>query len=132
MRYTLNYVGIQVRDLERSIAFYRGLLGMQVLRRQKVPETTGEWAELKTKDSPVILELNWYPEGSQHFPGPYRNGDELDHIAFDCDDVDQAYQGLLAEGAKPGLPPFDEGGTRLAYVVDPDGIWIELCGRPQA
>ena len=130
MRYTLTYVGIQVRDIDRSLAFYRDLLGMRLLRRNKVPETSGEWAELQSPDSPYVLELNWYPEASSHFRGPYRNGDELDHIAFRCDDVDRAYRELLAKGARPGLPPFMETGTKLAYVVDPDGIWIELFARP--
>lgn len=126
MRFTHRYVGVQVRDPERSLAFYRDLLGMQVLRREKVAETGGEWIELKSAGSEAILELNWYPEGSRHFPGPYANGDELDHIAFECDDARAAYEGLLKEGARPGLPPFLEGRTWLAYVVDPDGIWIEL------
>ncbi len=112
--------------MDRSIAFYRDVLGMEVLQRQKVPETSGEWAELKSPESPHLLELNWYPEGSTFFKGPYRNGDELDHLAFACDDVDSAYNGLIAKGARAGLPPFLEGDSKLAFVQDPDGIWIEL------
>lgn len=130
MRFEFSYVGIQVRDLDRSIAFYRDLLGMQVGRREKVPETRGEWAELRSRDSPLLLELNWYPVGSPHFPGPYRHGNELDHLAFDCEDADAAYRELVARGAKPGLAPFTEGGSRLAFVVDPDGVWIELSSKP--
>lgn len=134
MRYTLRYVGVQVRDMDRSIAFYRDVLGMEAMRRQKVPETGGEWAELRSRGSEQMLELNWYPEGSVHFPGPYRTGDELDHIAFECEDARRAFDELVAKGAKPGLPPFLEGGTWLSYVVDPDGLWIELYSRadPQA
>ena len=129
MRYTLGYVGIQVRDMDRSIAFYRDALGMEVLGRSKVPETAGEIADLKSKDSAQILELNWYPESSPHFKGPYRNGDELDHLAFGCEDVKEAYEELLSKGATPGLPPFLEQGTWLAYVVDLDGIWLELYAK---
>jgi lactoylglutathione lyase len=126
MRCTLRYVGVQVRDMDRSVAFYRDLLGMDLLRRQEVPETGGEWAELRSAGSEQLLELNWYPEGSAHFPGPYRNGNELDHLAFECEDARRDYDAFLAKGAKPGLPPFLEGGTWLSYIVDPDGIWIEL------
>ena len=129
MKYTLTYVGVQVRDLDRSIAFYRDALGMELHGRGPIEETGGEIAELKSPDSPTTLELNWYPEGSAFFKGPYRNGDELDHLAFACDDVEAAYKELLRQGAKPGLAPFPEGGTTLAYVQDPDGIWIELFGR---
>ena len=128
MRYTLAYVGIQVRNMERSIAFYRDALGMQVIRRQPVPETDGEWAELRSVGSEQMLELNWYPDGSKFFTGPYRNGDALDHIAFECEDVERAYRELLANGARVGHPPFAEGQSLLAYVEDPDGIWIELTG----
>lgn len=129
MRYAFSYVGIQVRDLERSIAFFRDLLGMELGRRERVPETSGEWAELRTPGSDLLLELNWYPEGSRFFRGPYRHGEELDHLAFDCEDADAAYRELLGKGAKPAHPPFTEGGSRLAYVRDPDGIWIELSSR---
>ena len=129
MGYTIRYVGIQVRDMDRSVRFYTNALGMAVDRRQRVPETGGEWAELRSPGTEPILELNWYPDGSPFFNGPYRNGDELDHIAFDCDDVGRAYQELIAAGARPGHAPFREGGSVLAYVQDPDGIWIELCER---
>ena len=131
MRYRLAYVGIQVRDMERSLRFYRDALGMQLLRRERVPETNGEWAELRSRGSDQMLELNWYPDGSRFFAGPYRNGDELDHIAFECEDVVRAYRELLAAGAPVGHPPFREGKALLAYVQDPDGIWIELTGPPE-
>lgn len=127
MRYTFAYVGLQVRDLERSLAFYRDALGMALHSREKVPETDGEWAELESPGSPQRLELNWYPEGSRHFAGPYRRGDELDHLAFECEDADLAYRELVARGARPAIPPFTEGGSRLAFVEDPDGITIELA-----
>jgi len=101
---------------------------MQVVRRQHVPETGGEWAELRSIGSKQMLELNWYPDASKFFAGPYRTGDELDHIAFECEDVERAYRELLEKGARAGHAPFAEGNSWLAYVEDPDGIWIELTG----
>lgn len=101
---------------------------MRLLRRSRVSETGGEWAEMASPGSPQILELNWYPEGSRFFKGPYRNGDELDHIAFEVEDVARAYDALIERGARPGQAPFSEGGSTLAFVQDPDGIWIELTG----
>jgi len=129
MRYTVKYVGLQVRDLDRSIAFYRDALGMELRHRGQVPETGGELAELMSPGSSILIELNWYPEGSPFFGGPYRNGDELDHLAFECEDVEAAYRELLGKGARVGHAPFLEGNTLLAYVQDPDGIWIELFAR---
>lgn len=130
MRFQLAYVGIQVRDLDRSIEFYRDLLGMRVLRRSRVPETGGEWAELASPGSRSVLELNWYPEGSKFFAGPFQRGDALDHIAFQVDDVERTYRDFVSRGVPSGHPPFLEGGTLLAFVQDPDGNWIELTGPP--
>jgi len=128
MRFQLAYVGIQVRDIERSLAFYRDILGMRIVRRARVPETKGEWVELRSPDSRLLLELNWYPEGSKFFAGPYCRGDALDHIAFYCEDVEGAYRELLAKGVRSAQAPFMEGGSLLAFVRDPDGLWIELNG----
>ncbi len=83
-------------------------------------------------DSPQVLELNWYPEDSEHFRAPYRHGDALERLAFDCKDADAAYRELVARDAKPALPPFTEGGSRLAFVQDPDGLRIELGSRAPA
>ena len=130
MAFKFTYTGIQVRDLDRSIAFYRDLLGMEFKGRSKVPETAGETAGFTSPGSNQVLELNWYPEGSRHFKGPYRHGDELDHLAFQCDDADRAYADLVRKGAQTGIHPFTEGGGRIAYVRDPDGIWIELFSAP--
>src|SRR2546421_3884892 len=105
---------------------------MPLSRRERVREPGGAWAELRSHGSRWILDLNSYPDGSEFFRGPYRNGDELDHIAFECEDVQRAYRELLARGATAGHAPFVEGGTLLAFIQDPDGIWIELTGPMEA
>ena len=127
MRFRLAYVGIQVRDLARSLSFYQDSLGMQIVRRGS-SRNRGRMG--RTSESRFRLDpgTELYPEGSAFFHGPYRNGDELDHIAFECEDVERAYRGLLGRGAAAGHAPFVEGGTLLAFVKDPDGIWIELTG----
>src|SRR5437867_624175 len=74
------YTGIRVRDLERSIQFYRKVMGMKVTRRGRMSHG-GIWVELKSPDSEQRLELNWYPTDSKFFTR-YRKGEELDHLAF--------------------------------------------------
>jgi len=74
-----------------------------------------------------MLELNWYPKGSR-FCESYRNGSELDHIGFIVDDAVKWYNLLLRRGAKPAAEPFVGKSETLAYVKDPDGIWIEFIG----
>ncbi len=129
MRYAFSCGGVQVRDLGRSVDFYRARLGMRLRRRERVPATGGAWAEPVSPGSPQLLELNGYPEGFEHFPDMYRLGNELDHLAFDCDDADAAYAERFAAGVKPALPPFRWGDSRLAFVEDPDGIRIGLSSK---
>ena len=74
------------------------------------------------------LELNWYPKGSRFYE-KYRNGSELDHIGFIVDDAVKWFKLLVSRGAKPAAEPFTDGSEILAYVKDPDGVWIELIGR---
>jgi len=56
-------------------------------------------------------------------------GSELDHLAFWCKDVRKSYKKVLAGGATSAIEPWDESGYTLAFVRDPDGVWIELIGR---
>ena len=121
----LYYSGIQVRDLRRSLSFYR-FLGLRVKRRGTMPHG-GKWVHLVDPRTDQRLELNWYPRGSR-FYAAYRSGSELDHIGFIVDDAVKWYKLLLRRGAKPAAEPFGDKAETLAYVKDPNGIWIELVG----
>lgn len=125
MKFT--YTGIRVRSLERSIEFYTKTMGMKIARRGTMA-AGGVYVQLKSEKSPQILELNYYPPGTKFYED-YVAGSELDHLAFWCKDVRQEYERVLAGGATPAVEPWDENGYTLAFVRDPDGIWIELIGR---
>ena len=98
---------------------------MNVVKKGTMPHG-GKWVQLRGKDSKQTLELNWYPEGSRFFT-EYKQGEELDHLAFLVKDVNKAYALLLSKGAEPAVTPGNSKGTEV-YVKDPDGIWIELLG----
>ncbi|HKZ98017.1 MAG TPA: VOC family protein [Thermoplasmata archaeon] len=117
------YTGIRVRDLERSIDFYARVLGMKVQFRMNIRETGGRIAILKSPRGSQRLELNSYPRTGLH--ARYRTGDELDHLAFSVPDVDAFLEENRGE-FRVRIPPFDEGSSRLAFVTDPDGVWVEL------
>lgn len=121
------YTGIRVRDLKRSIEFYTKTMGMKETSRGKM-EAGGTFVELKSKGSDQQLELNYYPPENK-FCEEYAEGSELDHLAFLCDDVRRCYKKTLAGGATSAVEPWDEGGVTLAFVRDPDGVWIELHGK---
>jgi len=124
---TFTYTGIRVRDLKRSIAFYTKVMGLKQVLRGRM-RAGGIFVQLKDRRSRQILELNYYPPGTKYYER-FKSGSELDHLAFWERDVDRKYQELLQNGATKAVEPFSEGGYRLAFVKDPDGIWLELIGK---
>jgi catechol 2,3-dioxygenase-like lactoylglutathione lyase family enzyme len=119
----LEYTGIRVRDLARSVRFYTEGLGLVVGPRGRMA-AGGLWQELKDPETGAILELNFYPGDP-----PYREGDELDHLGFRVDQLDRTVAQLVELGARLRIPPFSEGDGRLAFLSDPDGVWVELYER---
>ena len=122
------YTGIRVQNLRRSIRFYEKVMGMKQILRGKM-DTGGIYVHLKSPNSPQRLELNYYPAGTQYYEKYRPQGSELDHLAFWEQDVDKRYHELLTKGAKNAIEPFSQDDYRLAFVKDPDGIWIELIGK---
>lgn len=123
MDFRFRYTGIRIRDLDRSLAFYRDLLGMKVVARGTMPHG-GVYVHLATPGSHQRLELNWYPATSR-FHTPYQAGEELDHLAFVVEDVEAALEELRRQGVEVAVGPEEAEDTEV-YVRDPDGIWIEL------
>jgi catechol 2,3-dioxygenase-like lactoylglutathione lyase family enzyme len=72
------------------------------------------------------LELNYYPKGNRFYE-PYRPGSELDHLGFAVDDVDGWVNKAKRLGGKIAAD-FRETAERLAYIRDPDGVWLEFFG----
>jgi catechol 2,3-dioxygenase-like lactoylglutathione lyase family enzyme len=122
MKFKFHYSGIRVRDLEKSLQFYKSM-GMKAVHRGVMPHG-GKFVQLRGRGSKQMLELNWYPTGSK-FYNEYTTGDELDHLAFVVKDAKKAFAELLKKGATSAVSPAQSKGTEV-YVKDPDGIWIEL------
>src|SRR3989442_790206 len=84
--YRLKYTGIRVKDMDESLQFYTGVLGMEVVdKREPTPPTKGEVVTLRSPGGDQLLELNWYAEGSR-FGLPYVYGEELEHLSFEVAD----------------------------------------------
>ena len=129
MALRLTYTGIRVRDMRTSIRFYTELLGMEVVDPlESTPPTSGQVVGLKSPGSSQLLELNWYEPGSRFGP-EYVNGEDLDHLSFECDDLPATIARLEKEGIEVVVRPREIGseiGWNEAFVKDPNGIWIEL------
>lgn len=122
------YTGIRVKDMDESIRFYTETLGMTLVERQRTPQRRGEVATLKSPGSEQVLELNWYEEGTK-FGTPYLNGSEVDHLAFDVENMSEWVRELESNGVKILLRIFEIGGWNEAFIEDPNGIWVEFLQR---
>lgn len=118
-----DYVVLVVEDLDRSLAFYTGVLGLPLSHR------SGQYAQLST--GPTRLSLFERTAMAATLgreitpPGESAPGFE---IGFIVNDVDAAYGELVSSGAPAVTPPTDRAwGQRTAYVRDPDGHLIELA-----
>lgn len=123
-----DHVAITVSDMKRSVAFYRDVLGFKVLGKLENPDTGFLIVFLDTGS--VIIELFEFREKGAPWD---RNRNEdlgLKHFAFRVDSVDEVAERLKAAGVKFVLEPFDaNGGVRIAFLEDPDGVRIELIER---
>jgi len=124
MKTKFAYVGIRVKDLQRSIDFYTELLGMKVVDRGKIEQTKGETVALESEKGGFILELNYYERDSP-YNTEYTAGEGLDHLAFKVDDLNKALKEAQLAGYQTILDVKADG-SRWAYIEDPNGIWIEL------
>ncbi|HXQ92782.1 MAG TPA: VOC family protein [Nitrososphaerales archaeon] len=122
---TFSYTGIIVRDLERSIKFYRDVMRMKLKTRIVNPYTKGEFAVMSNEngDGPN-LELNWYSEKKD-----YVNGDELDHLGFLVPDARSELERLRKLGIEIEAEPYESENVVVFFVKDPDGIWIEIYSK---
>jgi len=117
---------IRVRDLDRSLDFYTGHLGMRLLRRKDFPsgEFTLAFVGYGEESGNTVIELthNW---GQKE---PYDLGTGFGHIAIGVDDIYGVCKTLEAAGVpiprQPG--PMKHGGGAIAFIEDPDGYKIEL------
>jgi catechol 2,3-dioxygenase-like lactoylglutathione lyase family enzyme len=139
----LTHVGICVSDLERSLAFYRDLLGFAPEHELKVEgEPTDTLLRLRgTKLKAVYLARDGVRIELLHFaspPAPPRhqrvmNEVGLTHLSFRVADLDAVVADLRAAGAQvldDTVLRFPDFGSAACFVVDPDGQLIELVQAP--
>ncbi len=125
MMFDFHYTGIRVRDMEKAIEFYRDVLGMKLSHRVKAPWNKGEFAVLKSKEGGPNLELNWYADDSPA-AGPYREGEELDHLGFQVPDFDAATKKLTEAGYPIQIGPIKSGSWQFGFFKVIDGIWLDV------
>jgi catechol 2,3-dioxygenase-like lactoylglutathione lyase family enzyme len=123
----LNHAVLYVRDLERSIAFYRDVLGFRRIEEMN-PEGFSGAAFLRAPDSTNDHDLGLFEVGAEAGPsGAGRQTVGLYHLAWEVgtlSDLEEIAAKLSAAGALVGAS--DHGTTKSLYGRDPDGLEFEV------
>lgn len=119
---------IRVGDLDRALAFYTEVLGMDMLRRHEYPDGRFTLAFVGYGDESehAVIELTWNWDTDV-----YDLGDGFGHIAIAVEDAAAACERIRERGGKVvrEAGPMKHGTTVIAFVEDPDGYRIELIER---
>ena len=142
------HAGITVSDLDRSLAFYEGLLGLELLWRRLyeepeirrivgVPEATGlDIAMLRVPGSDFEVELLEYRGGARRSGASPPDRFGTGHFCLFVEGIDALYEELRAHGVEfrsDGPVEMTAGanaGGKSLYSLDPDGYVVELHQRP--
>lgn len=121
----LLHTRMRVSDMEQTIAFYTGVLGLEVIERKTSPRGS-HLAFLKVPNSEELIELTSFPPS-----GPVRVQEDLVHLAFQVENLDDTIAALTAQGVKITDGPTEtSSGSRFLFIDAPDGYEIELIERP--
>src|SRR5881275_1854123 len=111
----------RVHDLEKTVSFYKDVLGLKELRRH----TSGRGSQLvflKAPESDQEIEICKFDQS-----GPIVVGPDLTHLAFEVDDLENFAKQAAAKGypLSDGPHPHGDGGA-IAFIDAPEGYEIEL------
>ena len=141
----VSHVGLCVRDLERSVRFYRDGLGFELADAHSVGPEFGRLMELDgvslrsqfVRRDGVSIELLYFDAPGTSGPATRRpmNQPGLTHLCLRVGDVDATAAAVVAHGGSvlgPTRTTFGSGDGRLdfVYCTDPDGVRIELMRLP--
>ncbi len=120
MRYL--HTMVRVSDLDKSLEFYCGGLGLQEIRRRESEKGRFTLVFLAAPGQPeaqVELTYNWDPED-------YGGARNFGHLAYEVEDIYAMCSKLRERGVTINRPPRD---GHMAFVRSPDNISIELLQK---
>jgi len=124
---------VRVKDIEESKKFYCDLLGLEEVRRSDYEAGRFTLVFLAAKEDVAqyqeqaapALELTYNWDGDEEYEG----GRNFGHLAYRVDNIYETCQHIMDNGVTINRPPRD---GRMAFVVSPDGISVELLQRGDA
>ncbi len=121
----LLHTRMRVSNMDQTINFYTGVLGLEVMER-KVSPRGSHLAFLKVPNSEELIELCSFPPS-----GPVTVQEDLVHLAFEVDNLDDTIKSLREKQIKiTDGPTRSSSGSRFIFIDAPDGYEVELIERP--
>ena len=115
----------RVHDMDRSINFYNGILGMEIIE-EKISPRGSQLVFLRLPETDCNLELCSFPDS-----GEIKVPEDLVHLAFEVQDLDKCVAKLKEQGVPITEGPIQtENGTQFIFTEDPDKYEIELMQYP--
>ena len=140
----MNHVGIVVADMERSVAFYRDLLGMELLgsaypfsgplfdQVMALDNVRGNICMIKSENVQLKLYEFETPESAAKDPNYAVSDRGISHFGVNVNGIDAVYEKLLAAGVRIHCPVLQfDSGMKATYARDPDGNVFELMELPR-
>ena len=118
MQFRFSHNNFNVRDLDRSLAFYQQALGLTETRRINAPDGSFIIVYLSDGSTEHLLELTWLRDWDR----AYNLGDNEFHLALTVDDFDAAH----ARHKEMDCICFENADMGIYFIADPDGYWVEI------
>ena len=118
MQFTFAHNNFNVRDLDRSLAFYREALDLREVDRITARDGSYIIVYLGDGQTPHQLELTWLRDWDR----AYNLGDNEFHLAFRADDFAAAHH----KHQQMGCIRFENPAMGIYFIADPDGYWLEI------
>ena len=122
--FTMIHENYNVRDLDRSLAFYREALELEAVEEKTADDGSFKLMYLGDGETGFRLELTWLKDRTQPYDWdkPYNLADNEFHLAFRTDDMEAAH----ALHEKMGCICYENPAMGIYFIKDPDGYWLEI------
>ncbi len=118
MNFRFDHNNLNVRDLEKSLRFYRLALGLVEVGRMEPPDKSFQLVFLGDGKTGHRLELTWLRSRTE----PYSLGDNEFHLALAVDDYPAAFK----RHKDMGIVCYENPAMGIYFIEDPDGYWVEI------
>ena len=118
MKFSFAHNNINVKDLDKSVAFYKEALLLEECKQLDAPDGSFKLRYLKSPYTQHELELTWLRDWDR----PYNLGDNEFHLAFYVDDFEAAH----AKHKEMGCIAYENLDMGIYFIADPDGYWTEI------